>query len=33
MLLAIIGGQKNNLSNEFKLELETIYHLWFVVKV
>ena len=33
LLLAVTGEQKVNLSCGFKLELITIYHLWFIIKV
>ena len=33
LLLVVMGGQKNNLSYEFKLESIITYHLWFVVKM
>ena len=32
MLLANIGEQNNNFSSGFKLELVTIYHIWFCYK-
>ena len=33
LLLVVMSEQKTNLSCEFKLELITTYHMWFVVKM
>ena len=33
LLLVVIGGQRNNLSCGFKLELIITYYLWFVMKI
>ena len=32
LLLVVKGEKKSNLNREFKLELITIYHLWFIMK-
>ena len=33
LLLVVIGEQKNNFSDGFKLELVTIFHINFIMKV